>query len=169
MGPIAYLALVVLVTLSGLLGMLSAIRRIPPGHRGVQFRLGRLVKELPAGTAWVLPLVDSVMLVDLAEQTIPLPADLRLAGGSQDYKVEGSFTCKIVKPVPAVVAAMQARQELAVVVGGTLLAELKRVGPAAILDRPAQAQRSALDVLNEQMAPAWQVKFTGVEFKLLPA
>lgn len=168
MNAVAYLALVVLVTLAGLLAMLSSIRKIPEGFRGVQFRLGKLVKELQPGTAWVLPLVDSVMLVDLSEQTIPLPADLRL-GGEKEYKVEGTFTCKIVKPIPAVVAAMQARQDLAVVVGGTLLTELKRMGAAAILDRPAQAQRWALDALNEQMSNAWQVKFTGVEIKLLPA
>ena len=167
MNPVVYLALVVLVTLMGLLAMLAAIRKIPPGPRGVLFRLGRLVKELPPGTAWVLPLIDSVMLVDLGEQTIALPPDLALASGGRDYRVEGNFTCKIIQPSPAVVAAMQARQDLAVVVGKHLLSELGRMGAAAILDRPAQAQRWAVEALNEQMSPAWQVKFTKVEFRLL--
>ena len=167
MNPFANLALVVLVTIAGLLLMLSAMRRIPVGHRGVQFRLGRLVKELPPGNAWVVPLLDQVMLVNLNEQTIALPADLILAVGDKQYKVEGDFTCKIVAPIPAVMAAMQARQDLAVVVGGQLLDELKRMGAGAVIDRSTQAQQWALEALNTKMSSAWQLKFTQITFKLI--
>lgn len=163
------LALVVLVTMAGMFFMLAAIRKIPPDHRGVLFRFGRLVKELPAGTAWVMPLVDSVMLVNLTEQTIPLPADLELAAGDKRYKLEGSFTCKVVQPIPAVMAAMQAQQDLSEVVGKNLVAELKNMGVSAIQDRPAQAERWAIETLNEQMSQAWQVKFTKVKFNLVLA
>jgi len=163
------LALVILVTMAGMLFMLAAIRKIPPDHRGVLFRFGRLVKELPAGTAWVMPLMDSVMLVNLSEQTIPLPSDLELAAGDKQYKVEGTFTCKIVQPIPAVMAAMQAQQDLSIVVGENLIDQLKHMGVSAIQDRPAQAERWAIETLNEQMSQAWQIKFTKVDFKLVLA
>ena len=166
MNPFINLALVVLVTMTGMLAMLAAIRKIPPGYRGVLFRLGRLVKELPPGTAWVMPLIDSVMLVDLSEQTIPLPSDLTLTMSDHQYKVEGSFTCKIVQPIPAVMAAMQARKDLAVVVGERLLDEINRLGAGAAMDRPEQAQHWALESLNQHMSPAWQGKFTKVDFEL---
>lgn len=167
MSPFANLALVVLVTVAGLLFMLAAMRKVPQGHRGVLFRLGRLVKELPPGMAWVMPLIDNVLLVNLSEQTIALPTDLEIASGDKRYTVEGSFTCKVVQPTAAVLAALQAQQDLAIAVGDTLVAELKRLGAAAILDRPAQAEKWALEALNEQMSPAWQVKFTRLEIKLV--
>ena len=168
MNPLAYLALIVLVTMTGMLLMLAAIRKIPPGHRGVQFRLGRLVKELPPGTVWVLPLVDGVMLVDLNEQTIALPADLILTEGGTQYRLAGTFTCKIVAPIPAVMAALQARQDLAAMVGSHVLDEVERIGAAAVMDRPEQAQQQVAQALNERMSQAWQVRFAEVEFKLVP-
>src|SRR5574337_93393 len=162
MNPFVYLALVVLVTLAGMLLMLAAIRKIPAGYLGVQFRLGRLVKEVPPGTAWVMPLFDSVMLVDLEARTISLPSDLAVSNGGKQYKVEGTFTCRIIEPIPAVMAAMQARQDLAVVVGNHLLDEVKRMGTNSVAERPEQAQQWALDALNDRMSQAWQVKFTRV-------
>ncbi len=66
-------------------------------------------------------------------------------------------------------AALQAQKDLAVVVADHLLAELKRLGVPAALDRPEQAQQWALDALNEQMSHAWQVKFTKVEIRLILA
>ncbi len=165
--PYANLALVILVTMTGMLLMLAAMRRIPVGYRGVQFRLGRLVKELPPGLAWVVPLADSVMLVNLGEQTIALPAGLTLSSGHQQYRVEGSFTCRIIEPIPAVMAATQARQDLAVVMGEQILAEIKQLGAAAAFERPAQAQQQVLDALNAKMSAAWQLKFTKMELTLV--
>jgi regulator of protease activity HflC (stomatin/prohibitin superfamily) len=167
MSPFVNLALVVLVTVAGLLLMLAAMRKVPDGYRGVLFRFGRLVKELPPGMAWVFPLIDQVMLVNLGEQTIDLPPDLEITSGDQRYKVEGSFTCKVVKPIPAVMAAMQAQQDLAIVVGHNLLAELKQMDVTAILNRPDQATKWALEALNSGMSSAWQVKFTNLDFRLV--
>lgn len=160
-----YIAVIVAVTMSGLLFMLTSIRRIPEGHRGVLFRMGRLVKELPPGTAWVVPLFDSVMLVNLSEQTFALPPDLTISNGEK-FRVEGSFTCKIIQPIPAVMVAMQARQDIADVVGNKLVDEIKLMGSSTAIERPAQAQEWALDALNQKMSAAWQLKFTKVEFRL---
>lgn len=167
MSQFAYMALLVLAALAGLLLMLMSIRKVPEGSRGVLFRMGRLVKELPPGTVWLLPFLDSVMLVNLGEQTFALPPGLTCSNGGR-FKVEGSFTCRIVAPIPAVMAAMQARQDIAEVVGGKLVDEIKAMGPAAAMDRPAQAQDWMLEALNEKMSPAWQLKFTKVEFRLVP-
>lgn len=166
MSQFAYLGLVVLVAMTGMLFMLMAIRKIPAGYRGVLFRMGRLVKELPPGTAWIVPFLDSVMLVNLSEQTFALPSGLTYSNGGGRFKVEGSFTCKIVEPIPAVMAAMQAQQDIAEVVGNKLVNEIKAMGSAAVLDRPAQAQQGALEALNEKMSRAWQLKFTKVDFRL---
>jgi hypothetical protein len=92
---------------------------------------------------------------------------LELAAGDKQYKVEGTFTCKIVQPIPAVLAAMQAQQDLSEVVGKNLVDELKQMGVSAIQDRPAQAEKWAIDTLNEQMSQAWQVKFTKFDFNLV--
>lgn len=166
MNPYIYLIFVVLVTLTGMLLMLTSIRVIPAGHRGVLFRLGKLQKELQPGTRWVLPLIDSVMLVNLAEQTIPLPEVLTLTAGDKNYTVDGTFTCKIIEPIPAVMAANQAQKDLAETVGEYLLPELKQIGVPALLDRPEQMQKQVIQALNDRMSRAWQVKFTKLDLKL---
>ncbi len=166
MNPYIYLIFVVLVTLTGMLLMLTSIRVIPAGHRGVLFRLGKLQKELQPGTRWVLPLIDSVMLVNLAEQTIPLPGGLTLTAGDKNYTVEGTFTCKIIEPIPAVMAANQAQKDLAETVSEYLLPELQQIGVPALLDRPEQMQKQAIQALNDRMSRAWQVKFTKLDLKL---
>ena len=168
MNQITYIAFIIAVTLTGLLLMISAVRKIPDEHRGVLFRFGRLVRELPAGTAWVWPLIDQVMLVDLREQTFPLPADLTWAVDSENFAVKGEFTCQVMAPIPAVMAAMQARQDVADAVGKTVLAELKKMGRAFATDQSAQAQERVLYALNEQMSRAWQLRFTMVEFVIKP-
>ncbi len=169
MNQITYIAFIIAVTLTGLLLMISAVRKIPDEHRGVLFRFGRLVRELPAGTAWVWPLIDQVMLVDLREQTFPLPADLTWAVDSENFAVKGEFTCQVMAPIPAVMAAMQARQDVADAVGRTVLAELDKMGRAFVIDQPEQAQERALSALNEQMSRAWQLRFTKIEFMIVPA
>lgn len=165
--PYIYLILVVLVTLTGMLLMLTSIRVIPAGHVGVLFRLGKLQKELQPGTRWVMPLLDQVMLVNLGEQTIPLPDTLTLTSGDKTYKVEGTFTCKIIEPIPAVIAANQAQKDLAETVGEYLLPDLNQIGVPALLDRPEQMQKQAIQSLNDRMSRAWQVKFTKLELNLI--
>ena len=165
MNSTAYFGLIVLVAAAGLVLMFASLRKIPPEHRGVLFRLGQLVKELPPGVAWVLPFLDQVMLVDLREQTFSLPADLVLTADKQ-YAVKGQFTCKVVAAIPAVIAARQAQEDIVKVVADKLLTEIKNMGVAAVQNRPAQAQQWALEALNEQMSRAWQLKFTKVEFTL---
>ncbi len=167
MTGLPYFGLIVLVAAAGLFLMFASLRKIPPEHRGVLFRLGRLVKELPPGNAWVLPFVDHVISVDLREQTFDLPPDLVLMTDKR-YAVKGRFTCKVVAAIPAVMAARQAQQDIITVVADKLLAEIKNIGARAALDRPAQAQQGALEALNEQMSRAWQLKFTKVEFTLVP-
>ncbi len=165
MSGLPYFGLIVLVAAAGMVLMFASLRKIPPEHRGVLLRLGHLVKELPPGNAWIVPFADQVLLVDLREQTFSLPPDLVLSADKQ-YAVKGQFTCKVVAAIPAMMAARQARRDIVDVVADKLLAEIKNMGVAAVLDRPAQARQWALEALNEQMSRAWQLKFTKVEFTL---
>jgi|GEM_PF-1080602 len=166
MNTFVYPLLIVGATIAGFLVMLSAVRKIPEDHRGVLFRFGRLVRELKPGTAWVWPLIDQVMLVDLREQTFALPDGLSVANEGARYSVTGQYTCKVTAAIPAVMAARQAQQDISQTVGEKLLAEIKRMGVATALSQPAHAQQLALEALNEQMSRAWQLSFTKIEFTL---
>jgi regulator of protease activity HflC (stomatin/prohibitin superfamily) len=167
MSGVLYLALLIGIAVLGMLFMLTSLRKIPDNSRGVVFRFGRLLRELEPGTRWVIPLLDQVMLVDLNEQTFWLPKGLVVADNTGKYEVQGSFICKIVEATPAVIAAMQAQQPIEQTVGDNLVMAIQEMGVQAARDSK-QAQGRALDVLNETMSRAWQLKFTKVEFKLKP-
>ena len=49
MTGLPYFGLIVLVAAAGLVLMFASLRKIPVEHRGVLFRFGHLVKELPPG------------------------------------------------------------------------------------------------------------------------
>jgi len=168
MNGVAYFAIVVAVAMTGTIFMFASLRKIPPDHRGVVSRFGRLVRELEPGNRWVIPYIDQVMLVDLREQSFALPPDLSFSDRDvKRYRVTGKFWCKVVAPLPAVMAAQQAQRDFVEVVGEKLLAEIKRIGAATAMGNPAQAQQRALDALNAQMSRAWQLQFTKVEFTLV--
>jgi hypothetical protein len=82
------------------------------------------------------------------------------------YEVQGSFTCKIIEATPAVIAAMQARQPIEQTVGDNLAMAIQEMGVQTARDSK-QAQDRALNVLNETMSRAWQLKFTKVKFSLI--
>ena len=161
-----YIALLLGVTVLGMLFMLTSLRKIPDNSRGVVFRFGRLLRELEPGTRWVIPLLDRGMLVDLNEQTFQLPKGLAVSDSTGNYEVQGSFTCKIVEATPAVIAAMQAQQPIEQTVGDNLVMAIQEMSVQTARDSK-QATGRMLDMLNEQMSRAWQLKFTKVEFKLV--
>lgn len=169
MNGVLYFAVIVAVAMTGTIFMFASLRKIPPDHRGVVSRFGRLVRELEPGNRWVIPYLDQVLLVDLREQSFPLPSDLSFSDRDVKwYTVTGQFWCKVMAPIPAVMAARQAQRDFIEVVGEKLLAEIKRMGAAAATSNPAQAQQRALEALNAQMSRAWQLKFTRIEFILVP-
>ena len=165
MSGLLYLALLIGIAVSGMLFMLTSLRKIPEGSRGVVFRFGRLLRELKPGTRWVIPLLDQVMLVDLNEQTFQLPTGLAVSDSTGIYEVQGSFTCKIVEATPAVIAAMQAQRPIEQTVGDNLVLVIQEMG-VQIARQSKQAQSRAIEMLNEQMSRAWQLKFTKLEFSL---
>lgn len=165
MSGVLYLALLIGIAVLGMLFMLTSLRKIPDGSRGVVFRFGRLLRELEPGTRWVIPLLDQVMLVDLNEQTFQLPAGLAVSDSTGKYEVRGSFTCKVIDATPAVIAAMQAQQPIEQTVGDNLVIAIQEMGVQTARESK-QAQSRALEILNEQMSRAWQLKFTKVEFRL---
>jgi regulator of protease activity HflC (stomatin/prohibitin superfamily) len=167
MNGILYAALLIGITALGLTYMLAALRKIPDEHSGVVFRLGRLSYELSPGNRWVIPLLDQVMLVDLRERDFKLPADLIVTDSTGTYAVNGSFTCRVLSPTSAVMAALQAQQPIEQTVGNNLLVIIQEIGVQTARDSK-RAPARILAALNEQMSPAWQLKFTKVEFELTP-
>ncbi|MBI5081441.1 MAG: SPFH domain-containing protein [Chloroflexi bacterium] len=165
MSGVLYLALLIGIAVLGMLFMLTSLRKIPDNSRGVVFRFGRLLRELEPGTRWVIPLIDQVMLVNLDEQTFQLPSGLTVSDSSGEYEVWGRFTCKIIDATPAVIAAMQTQQPIEQTVGDNLVMAIQEMGVQTARESK-QAQGRALELLNEQMSRAWQLKFTKIEFRL---
>ncbi|MBI5051972.1 MAG: SPFH domain-containing protein [Chloroflexi bacterium] len=165
MSGVLYLALLIGIAVLGMLFMLTSLRKIPDNSRGVVFRFGRLLRELEPGTRWVIPLIDQVMLVNLDEQTFQLPSGLTVSDSSGEYEVWGRFTCKIMDATPAVIAAMQTQQPIEQTVGDNLVMAIQEMGVQTARESK-QAQGRALELLNEQMSRAWQLKFTKIEFRL---
>ncbi|MFD8597303.1 SPFH domain-containing protein [Kitasatospora sp. NPDC059646] len=129
----------------------ASVKRVGPGRRGLVFRLGRLRdRTLPPGLVALVPFVDRLECVDLAETIL----GVSFTGAARDGRrvdVQGELTFHVADPavVATVVrdhreairqlalvtlrteAEQRTFEELATARGELRLALLREIGPAA--------------------------------------
>lgn len=69
--------------ITALVLLVLAMRTVPAGHAGVIERLGRRHSVVPAGRLWLLPVLDRLILVDLAPRRFEVaPVSVVTADGA---------------------------------------------------------------------------------------
>ncbi|MBM3245993.1 MAG: slipin family protein [Candidatus Omnitrophica bacterium] len=125
-----------LIALIGILG----IRVISQWECGVVFRLGKFVKEIKPGLAWVIPIIDSVYHVDMRIRTMDVVPQEVMTKDSVPTKIDAVVYYKIFdaqKSITAVenfsyASTLLAQSKLRDVVGkydlDTLLSSKDKIG-----------------------------------------
>ena len=85
-----------------ILFLLSGIRIIFEYKRALKFRFGKYVKTLNPGFRWIIPLVDTIQVVDIRVITINIVSQEVMTEDNVPCSIDGVVFFKVVDPEMAV-------------------------------------------------------------------
>jgi len=100
MYPTSFLFILLLVFLFG------GIRIVYQYKRAVKFRFGRFVKVLEPGFRWIIPVVETVQIVDIRVITINIPTQEIMTRDNVPSKINGVLFFEIKDPKRAVLEVL---------------------------------------------------------------
>lgn len=153
----------VLVGLAVLIFILG-IRVISQWERGVIFRLGKFVKEIAPGLAWVIPIIDSVYHVDMRIRTMDVVPQEVMTKDSVPTKIDAVVYYQIFDSQKSITAVENFSY------ASTLMAQSKLrdvVGKYDLDTLLSSKDKISVEVLIALQAPTdqWGVNIKSVEIK----
>ncbi|WP_242117827.1 slipin family protein [Aestuariivivens sediminicola] len=91
-----------LFTVFLLVFLLSGIRIIFEYKRGIKFRFGKYVKTLQPGFRWIIPLVETIQIVDIRVITINVVSQEVMTEDNVPCSIDGVVFFKVIDPEMAV-------------------------------------------------------------------
>ena len=101
MGPLQ-IFLIIVVSIFGLIFVMSAINIVRPFQRGVVERLGKYYRKLEPGLRIIIPFIDTMRKVDMREQVIDVPPQEVITKDNAAVTVDAIIYFKITDPFKVV-------------------------------------------------------------------
>ena len=100
-----------LITLVALI-LLSGIRIVQQYQKGVVFRFGRIVGSKEPGLNWIIPVIESLRIIDLRTVTLRVPAQKIITKDNVSVDISAVAYYKIIDPVKSIVAIQDVREAI---------------------------------------------------------
>ncbi|MEM0203505.1 MAG: slipin family protein [Archaeoglobaceae archaeon] len=152
------IALIVLVFFA------SAIRVVKEYERGVIFRLGRLIGAKGPGIFFIIPLLDSMVKVDLRTVTYDVPAQEVVTKDNVTVKVNAVVYYRVVDPAKAVTEVYNYMYATAQIAQTTLRSIIGQAELDEVLSEREKLNIRLQQIIDEATNP-WGIKVTAVEIK----
>ncbi len=158
-----------LLLLAGLLAVVvgfiaAGIRVVKEYERGVIFRLGRLVGARGPGLFFVIPILESMVKVDLRTVTYDVPKQEVLTKDNVPVSVNAVVYFRVVDPEKAVTEVADYRYATAQLAQTTLRSVIGQVELDELLSEREKINMRLQEILDEATNP-WGIKVTAVEIK----
>ncbi len=147
-----------------LLFLLSGIRIVKEYERGVIFRLGRLVGARGPGIFYVIPIVESMVVVDLRTVTYDVPTQEVVTKDNVTVRVNAVVYYRVVDPEKAVTEVMDYRFATAQIAQTTLRSVIGQTELDELLSEREKINVKLQQIIDEATNP-WGIKVTAVEIK----
>ena len=147
-----------------LLFLLSGIRIVKEYERGVIFRLGRLVGARGPGLFYVIPIIESMVVVDLRTITYDVPKQEVLTKDNVPVSVNAVVYFRVVDPEKAVTEVRDFQYATAQLAQTTLRSVIGQVELDELLTEREKINMHLQEILDEATNP-WGIKVTAVEIK----
>jgi len=155
--PLIVVVIVLLVLLSGL-------RIVQQYQRGVVFRLGRYVGTRDPGLRWIVPLIDTLRLVDVRVVTLAIEPQESMTKDNVPVKVRAVVWYRVTRPREALIEV----ENYLAAVAQTSLTALRTVIGKHSLDEVLKEQDQlsmSLKELIDRVTEPWGVQVERVEMK----
>jgi len=142
----------------------ASIKIVREYERAVLFRLGRLVGAKGPGIFFIIPIVDSIVKVDLRIVTVDVPKQEIITRDNVSVKVDAVIYYRVVDPVSAVVKVANYNYAIALL-GQTVLRDV--IGQAELdelLTEREKLNKRIQSIIDEMTVP-WGIKVTAVTIK----
>ncbi len=157
------LTLIIIIAAVGLF-LASAIRIVREYERGVIFRLGRLIGAKGPGLFFVIPIVDSMVRVDLRTITLDVPPQEVITHDNVPANVNAVVYFRVMDSQAAVVEVMDFIEATRQISMTTLRSVLGRAELDEILGEREKLNKQLQEIIDEHTDP-WGIKVITVEIK----
>ncbi len=148
-----------------IVGFIAAgIRVVKEYERGVIFRLGRLVGARGPGLFFVIPIIESMVKVDLRTITYDVPTQEVITKDNVAVRVNAVVYYRVVDPEKAVTEVMDFMYATAQIAQTTLRSVIGQAELDELLSEREKLNARLQQIIDEATNP-WGVKVTAVEIK----
>jgi regulator of protease activity HflC (stomatin/prohibitin superfamily) len=140
------------------------IRILREYQRGVVFRLGRLLEPKGPGVAFLIPIVDRIVKVDLRTITLTIPPQEVITKDNVPARVNAVAYFRIVDPKAAIVQVEDFMVATSQIAQTTLRSVLGQHVLDELLSEREKINAILQAIIDEQTAP-WGIKVSVVEVK----
>ncbi len=158
-----WLTVVIIFAAVGLF-LASAIRIVREYERGVIFRLGRLIGAKGPGLFFIIPLVDSMVRVDLRTITLDVPPQEVITRDNVPANVNAVVYFRVMDAQASVVEVLDFIEATRQISMTTLRSVLGRAELDEILGEREKLNRQLQEIIDEHTDP-WGIKVITVEIK----
>ncbi len=162
MNPFVIAALVVVVIVIVLL--VASIRVLKEYERGVAFRLGRLREPLQPGLRLLMPVIDSLVRIDLRVVTLTIPPQDVITKDNVPARVNAVVLFQVTDPVQSVMAVENYAMATSQIAQTTLRSVVGRADLDTLLAHRADLNEDLARSIDVQTQP-WGVQVNVVEIK----
>jgi len=142
----------------------AAVRIVREYERGVIFRLGRVIGAKGPGLFFIIPVIDTMVRVNLQTITADIPPQDVITKDNVTVRVNAVTYFNVVDPVRAVVAIQDYRYGTSQIAQTTLRSILGQVQLDELLVNREEINRQLQEIIDGLTDP-WGVKVTIVEVK----
>ena len=86
--------------------LFAGIRIVFEYKRGIKFRFGRYVKTLKPGFRWIIPIIETIQIVDIRVITINILSQEVMTEDNVPCSIDGVLFFKILDPEKAVLEVL---------------------------------------------------------------
>ncbi len=147
-----------------LLFLLSGIKIVKEYERAVIFRLGRLVGARGPGLFYVIPILESLTVVDLRTITYDVPTQEVVTKDNVTVRVNAVVYYRVVDPEKAVTEVADYRYATAQIAQTTLRSVIGQTELDELLSEREKINLKLQQIIDEATNP-WGIKVTAVEIK----
>ncbi len=148
-----------------IVGFIAAgIRVVKEYERGVIFRLGRLVGARGPGLFFVIPIIESMVKVDLRTITYDVPTQEVITKDNVTVRVNAVVYYRVVDPEKAVTEVRDFMYATAQIAQTTLRSVIGQAELDELLSEREKLNARLQQIIDEATNP-WGVKVTAVEIK----
>jgi regulator of protease activity HflC (stomatin/prohibitin superfamily) len=147
-----------------LLFVASGIKIVREYERGVIFRLGRLVGARGPGIFFVIPIIESMVKVDLRTITYDVPTQEVITKDNVTVRVNAVVYYRVVDPERAITEVLDYRFATAQIAQTTLRSVIGQAELDELLSEREKLNTRLQQIIDEATNP-WGIKVSAVEIK----